>query len=39
MSAREEPQTPAAYEPPAVVDLEEGQPSSVVAIQQVTPVP
>jgi hypothetical protein len=26
------------YEPPAVTDLEEGHPSSVVAIQQQTPV-
>jgi|tagenome__1003787_1003787.scaffolds.fasta_scaffold20292620_2 hypothetical protein len=35
-----ETQTPAQepYEAPAVTDMEEGHPSSVVAIQQQTPV-
>lgn len=27
---------PAGYEPPSVTDLEEGQPATVVAIQQVS---
>jgi hypothetical protein len=36
MSAREEPEATPEYESPAVTDLEEGQPSSFVAIQQVS---
>jgi hypothetical protein len=38
VSAPTEPEAAPAYEPPVVSDLEEGQPATVVAIQQVTPV-
>lgn len=36
MSAPEQPQAEAPYEPPAVMDLEEGQPATVVAINQIS---
>jgi hypothetical protein len=35
----EQQQAEPCYEPPAVSDIEEGQPSTVVAINQVTPPP
>jgi hypothetical protein len=37
VSAPTEPQAAPAYEPPVVIDVDEGQPSTVVAINQISP--